>query len=92
MLTHNITLTSVDLSGAECNSDEAWEAFGEALKTNTNNVLLHLNLSDNPIGEKGIIPLCNGLASFSHPMNSISIAGTNIQGREGIERGVSGEQ
>eukprot|EP00026_Physarum_polycephalum_P003537 Phypoly_transcript_03550.p1 GENE.Phypoly_transcript_03550~~Phypoly_transcript_03550.p1 ORF type:complete len:737 (+),score=126.18 Phypoly_transcript_03550:107-2317(+) len=81
ILTHNITLTSVDVSGTECSSDEAWEAFGEALRANQRNALLNLNLSDNPFGDKGSIPLCAGLAAINHPMNTLNISGTNMQAK-----------
>lgn len=80
VMTHNITLTSLDISGADISSDESWEAFGDALKTNTRNVLYHLNLSDNQFGEKGVIPVSAGLAAIPHHMSSLNVANTGMQG------------
>jgi hypothetical protein len=88
ILTHNVTLTSIDISGVDCGSEDAWEAFGEALKANPQNVLQHINVNDNPFGEKGVIPFTSGLGAITHPMTSIHVSGTSLQCKErGEERG-----
>lgn len=82
ILTHNTTLTAIDISGVE--ADEGWIQLGEALKGNPRNSLLDLNISSNCIGEKGIIPLTVGLTAVGHPMSSLFISNVELQGKGSV--------
>ncbi|EFA77312.1 hypothetical protein PPL_12523 [Heterostelium album PN500] len=76
---HNRTLTRVSLRGID--TDEGWVQLGDALRENTSNELRYLDISDNPVRDRGITSITNAIRAFSREFCQLSASNIDLQSK-----------
>lgn len=79
---HNITIQRLRSTGV-FGSEDAWVNLGNSLSRNQHHALVEIDLSQNPMKDKGAIGLSVGLRSMSHSLSRLSVASCAI-GSKGI--------
>lgn len=72
ILSHNYTIHTLILNHTAA-PDQAFINIGQGLKKNSQNVIRELDFSGNPMKDKGMAGLAEGIQALTHPLSRVNI-------------------